>query len=134
VPEDATVTVENDGTMIVITLASEPATDILIGLFPLDEGVTVNYDVVLERLEYFVEQCIREFEYVSYERAAEVDDLNLVVWQAVVHIAGERWWLARIYGRLGGSQILLVHWNGPAELMTDVVLKSFVSLDAELIV
>lgn len=103
------------------------------GVVPLDAGVTASEIVVRARLVDFIDRCVRSValvKCVSIEVAADVDDANRCVWQAVAEVEGEdRWWLARLYGRCGGSEVLLVHWNGPGKQMKDVVIKSFASLE-----
>jgi hypothetical protein len=132
IPDGTTARLEDDDTMIVLTLPGEPSTDILMGLFPLEGDRTVSQDVVQDRLLVFMERCVQgvtRANRLSVERAVDVDDPNLCVSQAVAEIEGDdRWWLARLYGRAGGTDVLLAHWNGPAEQMKRVVLKSLVSI------
>lgn len=132
-PDGTTARLEDNDTMAVLTLPGKPATDILMGLFPLEGGKVVSETVVRERLADFMQRCVRGVAPVkglSIERVADVDDASLCAWQAVAGIEGDdRWWLARLYGRLGGTDVLLAHWNGPAAQMKDVVLRSFVSIE-----
>jgi len=128
VPEDTVLHYEDDGTMLVFTLPGPTPTDILAGLFPLEEQLTVSSALVHQRLKHFMEDCLPPLEFVSYEPAVDCEDAGASVWQAVGKLSGDHWWLARIYGRLGNSDILLVHWNGPEILLKTVVLTSFVSI------
>lgn len=133
IPDGTLARLEDDDTMVVLTLPGKPPTDILMGLFPLEGSDVVSDGVVRKRLADFMDRCVRgtvEVKGMSIEPAADVDDASLCVWQAVAEIEGDdRWWLARLYGPCGSSEVLLAHWNGPAEQMKHVVLKSFASIE-----
>jgi hypothetical protein len=132
IPPGTKATIEDDDTMVVLTLLGEPKTDILIGLFPLDDDETVTNAIVMDRLLDFIDRCVHGVTAVkgrSVQPAIDNGDKNFCVWQAVAEIDDDHWWLARLYGRYGGSNVMLVHWNGPKSQMIEIVLKAFVSLE-----
>ena len=132
VPEGTSAKLGEDDTMIVLTLPAEPPTDILLGIFPLDRDI-VSDTSVRASLANFNDRCQRPVATVrgvSIEPAADVSDSSICAWQSVAKIdGGDRWWLARIYGRRGGAEILLVHWNGPVAQMTAVVTPAMASIE-----
>ena len=134
VPEGTTARREDGESLLVLTLPGDPRTDVLIGLFPLEAGKVISDLVVRERLADFMGRSVGGVAPVaglSIAPAGDVNDPLVCAWQAVARIDGrDRWWLARLYGLFGGTEVLLAHWNGPAEQMRDVVLRCFVSIEA----
>src|SRR5688572_25376214 len=89
VPDGTTPRLQDDDTMVVLTLPGEPATDILMGLFPFERGSVVSESTVRARLTEFMDRCVRSVAQVrsmSIEPAADVTDTTLCAWQAVAEI------------------------------------------------
>lgn len=131
-PPSTEAIVEDDDSMFVLTPPGEHATDILVGLFPLEAGIKVSDEVLKSHLSDFIDRCVRGVATVRdycVEPAADNDDPKLCVWQAIVAIEDDRFWLVRLYGWREGSQQLLVHWTGPKRQLQEVVIKAFVTLE-----
>jgi hypothetical protein len=133
-PPDSSVSLIDDETTIVIELAPDPKTDVLFGLFPLRQAETATPHALELELRDFTSRCIAQRASVSsesYEPADDGDFVDVICYQAVINLSDDRWWIARAYAREGGNEILLVHSNGPENILTSSVLSIMVSIVPE---
>ncbi|KAA1257354.1 hypothetical protein LF1_52030 [Rubripirellula obstinata] len=128
IPPDATHELIDDDSTICVT---HKATDVLASLYPLRQSLSACNDSLELELRDFTDRCIRpraEIDTVSYEPPVDVDFTGIACIQSVLTIGDNRIWLARAYARIGGDQMMLIHWNGPRELAPDFPMGLFVSL------
>ncbi|QDV22256.1 hypothetical protein [Aureliella helgolandensis] len=128
IPPNATHELMDDDCTICVT---HHETDVLAGLFPLRQSATASKDSLERELRDFTDRCVRprsEVSSESYEPAIDVDFHGVACIQSVLTIGADRIWMARAYARIGGNNLLLVHWNGPRDIATEFPLKLFSSL------
>ena len=128
VPPDATRRLIDDDSTICVT---SNETDVVASLFPLQQSPTASSHSLELELRDFADRCVRprvEVATESYEPAADVDFPGVVCIQSVLTIDPDRVWIARAYARIGGDELLLVHWNGPRDLAHEFPMTLFVSL------
>lgn len=128
IPPDATHELVDDDCTIRVAYNG---TDVLAGLFPLRKSTTASLDALELELRDFTDRCVRPLTKVSnesYEPALDVDFRDLACMQSVLTIGSDRLWLVRAYARIGGDQLLVVHWNGPRELAPAFPMALFVSI------
>ncbi|MCO8123904.1 hypothetical protein NHH03_19315 [Stieleria sp. TO1_6] len=119
IDDDCTICVTHDGT------------DVLASIFPLQQSATASSSSLKRELRDFTERCIRPLAKVvteSYEAATDVDFPGVACIQSVLMIDPNRVWIARAYARIGGDELLLIHWNGPRDLAPKFPMMLFVSL------
>ena len=119
---------EDDGSMLTFPLPTNPASEIIAGVFPTPGNESVTPLVIRSEIKRYMSQSVG-LEKASYETPADFDKEGFVAYQGVAVDASGRWWLARLYGRQGGRTMLLVHWVGQESDLHDHVLPVFVSID-----
>ncbi len=131
VPPNTTHELIDDETAICLTLPTIPHTEMLAGVFPLRQSSSALLESLELELRDFTQRCVSPRVLVngeSYEPATDVEFENIACCQSVLALPNENYWIARAYGRIGGDEILLVHWNGPKAVAFSTVLSIFVSL------
>ncbi|OYP31651.1 hypothetical protein CGZ80_20790 [Rhodopirellula sp. MGV] len=128
IPPNATHELIDDDCTICI---SHEATDVLASLFPLRQSPAASPQSLELELRDFTDRCVRPRADVteeSYEPAVDVDFKGVTCIQSILMIGLNRIWIARAYARIGGGELLLVHWNGPRRLASGFPMSLFVSL------
>jgi hypothetical protein len=127
-PPDATHELIDDDCTICVT---HEATDVLASLFPLRQSPTASPESLELELRDFTDRCVRPRDEVatkSYEPAIDVEFPGVACIQSVLTIGPDRLWIGRAYARIGGNELLMIHWTGPRELAPNFPIALFVSL------
>lgn len=128
-PSFTRVTLESDSTMVVFSLPTDPVTEILAGVFPAKSGYHMSQLELRDEITRFMIDCVKS-DKMTIENPVDVERHDVISYQAVTVLDEEdRWLIARVYGRKSLDQFLLIHWNGPAEQLKDIVLPAFVSIE-----
>jgi|GEM_PF-4909832 len=128
-PENAEIGFDDDQTLIKVRLNDAAESEILIGVFPLPDSQTVDPQILLNRLTYFMEECVKVSSHVSYDDVQDLENDEIAVFQSVAMLPNNRWWIARVYGQLGSPEFMLVHWNGNDDVLRSIVIRILFSID-----
>jgi len=133
IPKSATHDIQDDGRMLVIRLATEPVTEVLLGSYPMDESSDVA-GFLKGELERFINDCIiprvpGEVVYNVMNRTNEDwADQTRHFCQGVLSLPDGRQWMARTVTYPGQEGFYLIHWNGPKSYILDPVTRIIDSL------
>jgi hypothetical protein len=123
-PGDSTHELQDDETMFVIRLSTEPATEVLVGRFELPDPAArgrARMAALEGEVRRFFEKCWRaEGNYVTEQKP------DGFVTQGVAFVDGDdRVCVARAYADFVGERYFLIHWNGPPALARTTVIRIF---------
>ncbi len=124
---------EDENTVLRFELPTSPNLDLFAGVFPSPGSTPITQLVLRGEIDRFMMDCVGATG-SNFETPADFDEEGFLSYQAVAEAPTSRWWIARVYARRRANSFLLVHSNGLAEQLRDIILPAFVSIDPVLTV
>jgi hypothetical protein len=133
IPPSASWYIGKDECSFVISLPTEPRTEVLVARYDLPIGNFVGdaQAAIEAKIERFITRCIpKATGYLSGGRNVQTNhEGSRITCQAVVLLEMDNLWLVRGITSTSASECFLIHWNGPKDVVENLVLYVFESFE-----